>query len=79
MCVEFLAGDKWISSLAEVRAWLGTEPAYEDAGGWYGPQTPGHYCLCGIDLDKTAAMAGGKIEWGDDAYMVFTAGTAGGE
>ena len=70
MCTEVLIDGKLISTLGEMREALGREPVYVNEADWYGPQTDGKFCLCGIKKGETAALLG-RVAVQDGMDVVF--------
>jgi len=63
MCVTILCDCKEIQTLGELRRRLGREPVYSDPDTYQNATTPGEYCLCGVDLEATAALIGKEYDF----------------
>jgi len=63
MCVTILCDGKEIQTLGELRRKLHREPVYLDPVNYHNDQTPDEYCLCGVDLEATAALIGTEYDF----------------
>ena len=69
MCVEICVNGEWCCNIGELKAALGGEPVMDDG---YGGVPPDHFCLCGVDVERTAAACGftvGQVPEEEDRWM----------
>lgn len=70
MCISVIIDGVSCETRRQLRAAFSTDLIFLDGGSY--DEGKEDYCLCSVDLIRTADLAGFELSWNDDGDIVFT-------